>query len=139
MIKKFLFKAVHRYLESVMPPILIRGVMTPFKQSSPRYLYIDEMIQKYGYTKICVPYEQLGSFDSCYTTQEPNESVYWIYVKDSFVKDEVEHYFLKDSGDVSHPSKNDNTKYLTFESFSTRPFNFLDQSKIKRSLLSHAC
>ena len=98
------------------------------------------MIQKYGYTKISVPYEQLGSFDSCYTTQEPNESVYWIYVKDSFVKDEVEHYFLKDSGDVSHPSKKDHTKYLTFDSFSTtRPFNFLDQSKIKRSLLSHAC
>lgn len=63
-----------------------------------------------------------------------------IYVKDQFVRDELEHYFLKESGDVSYTSKKDNTKYLTFQSFSTtRPFNFLDQSKIKRSLSSHAC
>lgn len=94
-IKKFIFHYVKKYLKQHNPPIIIRGPLNIYKQSSERYLVIDSILQNAGYHKLTSSSVNIPDIG----TQSKKESVndvFWMYTRDDISLQEIMLNFIVD-------------------------------------------
>lgn len=93
-IKKFVFRNVQKYLKKFQPPILIRGALSSYKQSSERYLYIDSLIKNTGYHQLDVPYNCIPEISTKKEENDPKKDIFWLYTRDEIALEEVISNFI---------------------------------------------
>jgi len=87
-LKQFVFHSVKKYMRRFQPPIIIRGPLNNYKQTSERYLFIDTMIQREGYHKDIYLYDDIPDINTKKTSDSPND-IFWMYTHDDISRQEV--------------------------------------------------
>jgi hypothetical protein len=88
-VRKFVNKYVEQTLQKYEFPIIVRGPLTKFKQTSKRYTDIDEIIKSFGYNRVIVTLQELEDMDSFIPFEEDSEAYtdeYWFYSKEKINK-----------------------------------------------------
>lgn len=93
-IKQFVLRNIQKYLKKFQPPIIIRGALSPYKQSSERYLYIDSLIKSSGYFHLDVGYNAIPKIRTKKSWNIPEEDIFWLYTRDEMALEEVLSNFI---------------------------------------------
>lgn len=87
-LKQFVFHSVKKYMRRFQPPIIMRGPLNYYKQTSERYLFIDIIMQRAGYHKDVYLYDDIPDINTKKNSDSPNDT-FWVYTRDDISRQEV--------------------------------------------------
>ena len=94
LLTKFVHKYVKKYISKNKPPIIIRGPLSEFKQNSPRYQKIDEMLIDAGYKRIIAKCNDVPYISTKRHMEDEDKERFYLYALDDFAYEELTNHFL---------------------------------------------